>query len=71
LTETGAGWAVQPPTECVNGHPLGPGLVLVGHQPCDCRGSHLGWTCRICDATFYWPPTDPTCSVLSGAAAVR
>jgi hypothetical protein len=21
-------------------------------------GSHMGWTCRVCDATFYWPPTD-------------
>jgi hypothetical protein len=43
LTETAAGWAVQPPNECVNGYALGPGQVLVGHQPCDCRGSHLGW----------------------------
>ena len=25
----------------------------------------------VYDATFYWPPTDPSCSVLAGAAAVR
>ena len=31
-----------------------------------CRGSHMGWTCRVCDATFCWPPTDQGCSVLAG-----
>lgn len=71
LRETPRGWAIQPPTECVNGHQLGPHQVLVGHQPCTCRGSHMGWTCRECDATFYWPPTNPKCSVLQGAARVR
>ena len=25
----------------------------------------------VCDATLYWPATDPSCSVLAGAAAVR
>lgn len=71
LRETPKGWAIQPPTECVNGHQLGPHQVLVGHQPCTCRGSHMGWTCRECDETFYWPPVNPACSVLQGAARVR
>jgi hypothetical protein len=55
------------PTECVNGHQLGPDRVLVGHQPCTCLGSHMAWTGRTCDATFYWPPANPECSVLTGA----
>jgi hypothetical protein len=71
LTRTRAGWAIEPPTECQNGHLLGPGQVLVGHQPCTCRASHIGWTCLKCDATVYWPPVDPGCSVLVGAARVR
>jgi hypothetical protein len=71
LVQTRTGWAVDAPTECVNGHPFGPNRVLVGHQPCTCRGSHIAWTCRTCDATFYWPPTNPLCSVLTGAATVR
>jgi hypothetical protein len=71
LIQTRAGWTLQPPTECIYGHPLGPEQVRVGHQPCTCRGAHIGWTCRICDATFCWPPTNPTSSILSGAARVR
>lgn len=71
LVQTVRGWELQAPMECVNGHPLTAGKTLVGHQPCICRGSHMGWTCRICESTFYWPPTDPTCSVLVGAARVR
>jgi hypothetical protein len=47
LSKTLAGWSVQPPTECVN-----------GHQSCTCRGSHIGWRCRTCDAAFFSPPTD-------------
>lgn len=68
---TAKGWELLAPTECINGHPLGPNRTLVGHQPCDCRGSHMGWTCLVCNETFYWPPTDPTCSVLTSAATVR
>jgi hypothetical protein len=71
LHETPKGWLLQAPTECINGHPLGPGRMLVGHQRCTCRGGHLSWTCLTCDATFYWPPTDPGSSVLAGAARVR
>jgi hypothetical protein len=71
LVQTAKGWELQAPSECVNGHPFTPGQMLVGHQPCTCQGGHTVWTCRECDAMFYWPPTDPLCSVLSGAAAVR
>ena len=35
LVPTTAGkWITQPPTRCPNGHKLGPGQVLVGHQAC-------------------------------------
>ncbi|WP_319432496.1 hypothetical protein [Mycobacterium sp. RTGN5] len=26
---------------------------------------------RVCNETFFWPPTVPLCSVLAGAARVR
>lgn len=58
--------ALDAQTECINGHPLDPVQVLVGNYPNTCRESHIGWTCRACDATFYWPPTKPLCSVLMG-----
>ena len=70
LHETPRGWRLQPPTECINGHQLGPNRVLVGHQPCSCQGSRAG-TCRVCGETFYWPQTNPLCSVLAGAAQLR
>lgn len=62
LRETAKGWAVQAPSECINGHTLGPGNVLVGHNQCSC-GGHLGWTCRQCGETIYHPPTIPECSL--------
>jgi hypothetical protein len=35
LVQTTAGkWITHPPTHCPNGHRLGPGEVLVGHQAC-------------------------------------
>ena len=35
LVQTTAGkWITHPPTRCPNGHPLGAGKVLVGHQAC-------------------------------------
>jgi hypothetical protein len=35
LVHTTAGkWITHPPSRCPNGHPLGPGEVLVGHQAC-------------------------------------
>jgi len=47
-------------------------MTLAVHRQGDSRGgSHIGWTCLVCDATLFWPPTDPACSVLSGTAAVR
>lgn len=40
------------PSECPNGHQLGPNLVLMGNHPCiSCTGSsHRIWICRECDA---------------------
>ena len=46
-------------------------MMVCGVRPMFATVRHLGWTCRVCDATFFWPPTDPTCSLLSGAARVR
>jgi hypothetical protein len=35
LVQTTAGkWITHPPTRCPNGHTLGAGQVLVGHQAC-------------------------------------
>ena len=59
LTQTGAGWAVAAPTECIDGNSLGPGEVLVSNQPCTCEGCHMGWTCLVCDATFLLAPDRP------------
>ena len=71
LRRTDRGWVVEPPTVCPNTHRLAPGQVLVGNQPCTCRGGHLGWTCRLCGATSYLPSVRVDCSLLVGAAAVR
>ena len=53
LLQTTAGkWITHPPTHCPNGHRLGPGQVLVGHQAClGHGGGHTTWTCRTCDQT--------------------
>ena len=46
-----------PPSHCPDGHRLGPGEVLVGHQAClGHGGGHTSWTCRVCDQTVYGPP---------------
>lgn len=71
LRPTPKGWAVTPPSECINGHPLGPGEVLVGNEPCTCQGGHMGWTCRRCGETFLWPPESPVCTVLNGPGVNR
>jgi hypothetical protein len=40
-------WITRPPAHCPNGHTLGPGAVLVGHQAClGHGGGHTTWTCR-------------------------
>jgi hypothetical protein len=31
-------WITQPPSRCPDGHQLGPGAVLAGHQACLGRG---------------------------------
>jgi hypothetical protein len=57
------------PTCCPHGHQLGPGRVLVGHQPCGCdmRGGHTTWSCQECGATIYGPPLTAGCQPLAGA----
>ena len=59
----------RPPQRCPRGHRLGAHRVLVGHQPCSCRGGHTGWTCLECGATVYGPPLRVDCRVLAGPAA--
>ena len=51
LVQTTAGkWITHPPTRCPNGHSLGPGEVLLGHQVCLVHGGgHTTWSCRTCD----------------------
>ena len=57
LVQTTAGtWITKPPSRCPNGHRLGPGEVLVGHQACLGHGDgHTTWTCCTCDQTVYGP----------------
>jgi hypothetical protein len=73
LVQTTAGeWITHPPTHCPNGHTLGPGQVLVGHQAClGHGGGHTTWTCRQCDSTVYGPPLNTHCTALDGPATVR
>jgi hypothetical protein len=73
LVQTTAGkWIIHPPTHCPNGHSLGPGEVLLGHQVClGHGGGHTTWSCRTCDATVYGPPLNTHCMVLDGPATVR
>jgi hypothetical protein len=68
LVQTTAGkWIIHPPTRCPNGHPLGAGQVLVGHQAClGHGGGHTTWTCRACDETVYGPPLNTHCTCLEG-----
>jgi hypothetical protein len=65
--------AVCAPTRCPHGHQLGPGKMLGGHQPCNCRarGGHITWECLECCAVVYAPPFMADCQPLGGAAAVR
>lgn len=48
------------PERCEQGHPLGPGTVLVGWFPCsDCDTPFLGhrtYTCQVCNSVLYRPP---------------
>ena len=73
LVQTTAGkWITHPPTRCPNGHTLGAGAVLVGHQAClGHGGGHTTWTCRTCDQTVYGPPLNTHCTTLDGPATVR
>jgi hypothetical protein len=69
---TDGSWMTRPPQSCPRGHRLGPGAMLVGHQPCStCRGGHTTWTCLDCGGVVYGPPLTADCRVLVGAAAVR
>ena len=73
LVQTTAGkWIIHPPTRCQNGHRLGRGEVLVGHQGClGYGGGHTIWSCRTCDATVYGAPLKTHCTTLDGPATVR
>src|SRR5262245_4932723 len=53
LVRKGGKWMTDAPRSCPNGHPLGPGQVLVGHVAClgHGGGGHTTWHCRTCDAT--------------------
>ena len=65
-------WITQPPRSCQNGHELGFGAVLVGHQAClGHGGGHTTWTCRQCDQTVYGPPLNSHDTTLDGPATVR
>lgn len=67
---TGA-WMVRPPQRCGHGHELGPGRVLIGHQPCGCgrRGGHMTWACALCGEVIYAPELRSECRPLAGPAA--
>ena len=67
---TNGAWMVRTPERCRRGHRLGAGRVLVGHQPCSCRGGHTSWACLQCGAMAYGPPLRADCRVLAGPAAV-
>ena len=57
LLQTTAGKWITHRRDAPNGHTLGPGEVLVGHQACHGHGGgHTTWTCRTCDQTVYEPP---------------
>ena len=70
---TDGGWMILPPQRCPNGHRLGPGAVLVGHQPCagSCHGGHTTWQCAACDAITYAPGVGAGCRLLDAAAFKR
>ena len=69
---TDGSWMTRPPQSCPGGHRLGPGAMLVGHQPCStCRGGHTTWTCLDCGGVVYGPALTAGCRILVGAAAVR
>jgi hypothetical protein len=69
LVQTMAGtWITKPPSRCTEGHPLGPGQVLVGHIACMGHGGggHTTWACQTCDDTVYGPPLNTHCKVHTG-----
>ena len=50
------------PERCPNGHPLGPGTVVVGWHTCQCVEGHSGhrtYYCRTCRVTMYEQPHAP------------
>ncbi len=73
LVQTTTGkWITHLLARCMNGHQLGAGQVLVGHQAClGHGGGHSTWTCRTCDQTVYGPPIHTHCAALDGPATVR
>jgi hypothetical protein len=71
VRSTNGSWMVRPPEHCPRGHRFGAGRVLVGHQPCSCRGGHTSWLCLECGAVVYAPPVNAGCRVLDGPGTVR
>ena len=64
---TNGKWITHSPTRCPNGHTLGAGQVLVGHQAClGHGGGHTTWTCRTCDQTCTARHSTPTATPLMG-----
>ena len=58
LVQTTAGkWITHPPTRCPNGHRLGRGEVLVGHQACLGHGGRapgdFRWGGHACSISLY------------------
>jgi hypothetical protein len=64
---------VVPPKLCPNGHQLGPGKMLVGHQPCAgyCGSGHTTWSRNECGESIYHPPTAAGCRLLDATAFKR
>ena len=70
-------WAY--PLRCREGHPWGPGRVVVGWTPCPCAGNsgrgHLTVACAApgCDERWYEPPHAPRADLRGpvGEAAAR
>jgi hypothetical protein len=55
---TNGKWITHPPTRCPNGHTLGAGQVLVGHQPCLAAARYTVWS-HVRHVHVVWPPPWP------------
>lgn len=48
-------YAEPSPEHCANGHPYGPGRVLLSSYSCAAGHRHRTWQCRTCDDVQQWP----------------